>query len=146
MNAPHIDELDGREPELENALAGAGLPTADLSEPGRRFFRFRDGYGQPIGFIGWELAGETALLRSLVVLPTRRGEGWSRVMTDWALGQLDAAGIADVYAVTVTIETLARKLGFSTIARTQAPPEIQASRQLVSLCPASAVLMHRRLR
>jgi hypothetical protein len=146
MNAPHIDELDGREPELENALADAGLPTADLTEPGRRFFRFRDGCAEPVGFIGWELAGETALLRSLVVLPARRGEGWSRVMTDWALGQLGAAGIADVYAVTVTIETLAHRLGFSTIARTQAPPEIQASRQLVSLCPASAVLMHRRLR
>jgi N-acetylglutamate synthase-like GNAT family acetyltransferase len=146
MNAPSIEEIDSQDPALAEALACAGLPTEDLVEPGRRFFRFRDWAGHPIGFVGWELAGGTALLRSLVVLPPRRGQGWSRVMTDWALGQLQAAGLADVYVVTVTIEPLARKLGFSTIPRTQAPPEIQASRQLVSLCPAAAVLMHRRLR
>jgi N-acetylglutamate synthase-like GNAT family acetyltransferase len=145
VSSPHVEEIDARDPALADTLAAAGLPTEDLTDPGRRFFRFQDEAGHPIGFIGWELAGEAALLRSLVVVPARRGEGWSRIMTDWALGQLDAAGIADAFVVTATIEPLARKLGFAPIARTQAPPEVQASRQLVSLCPTTAVLMHRHL-
>ncbi|WP_295458487.1 arsenic resistance N-acetyltransferase ArsN2 [uncultured Thiodictyon sp.] len=145
LEPPLIDEIDSREPELAATLRMTGLPTDDLAEPGRRFFRFRAATGRLIGFIGWELAGEAVLLRSLVVVPAERGQGWSGIMTGWALEQLGTAGVTDVYLLTTTVEGLARKLGFSRIERAQAPPAIQASRQYDSLCPAAAALLHRRL-
>lgn len=141
----HRDEVDGSDQELAETLAAAGLPTEDLAEPGRRFWRFRTAVGEPIGFIGWEDMGGAALLRSLVIVPAQRGQGWSRILTDWALAQLAAAGIADVYVLTTSVESLAQRFGFSRVLRDQAPPAIRASRQFASLCPASAVLLHRRL-
>lgn len=145
LHPPLIDEIDPRAPHLAETLRTAGLPTDDLAEPGRCFFRFRTATGRLVGFIGWEPAGEAVLLRSLVVVPAERGQGWSRIMTDWALEQLVEAGVADVYLLTTTVEPLARKLGFSRIERAQAPPAIQASRQYASLCPAAAALLYRRL-
>jgi N-acetylglutamate synthase-like GNAT family acetyltransferase len=145
MDEPIVDEVEATEPELADALQAAGLPTEDLTRPGRRFFRFRHRRDGLIGFIGWEEAGEAALLRSLVVMPALRGRGWCRRMAGWALGRLAEAGVADVYLLTTTIAPLAAKLGFTRMDRTQAPAAIQASRQFAALCPTAAALMHRRL-
>ncbi|TCT19422.1 GNAT family N-acetyltransferase [Thiobaca trueperi] len=150
MTEPLIDEVEAHDPALAAILREAGLPTADLVETPadreRRFFRFREEHGGMIGCIGWEATGQIALLRSLVVAPERRGQGWSRVMTDWALQRLAVTGIADVYVLTTSIEPLARHFGFSRIERNQAPPAIRRSRQFASICPVNAVLMHRCLR
>lgn len=149
MTGPLIDEIDAQDPELAAILLQAGLPTGDLAAPltdrDRRLFRFRAATGSPVGCIGWETTRQVALLRSLAVVPAWRGQGWSRIMTDWALQRLVADGITDVYILTASIESLARKFGFSRIERTQAPPDIQSSHQFASICPVSAVLMHRRL-
>lgn len=144
MDDPTITAVSGDDPALTSALAEAGLPTDDLHEPGRRFFRFSDRAGL-IGFIGWERAGDVALLRSLVVLPARRGQGWGRAMLGWAMLQLAEGGVTDAYLLTTGIERLAARLGFATIGRSSAPPAVRASRQFKSLCPSSAILMHRRL-
>jgi hypothetical protein len=48
------------------SLERAGLPTADLVLPGRRFFRF-DYNGVPFGYGGLEGQGQDVLLRSLVI-------------------------------------------------------------------------------
>jgi N-acetylglutamate synthase-like GNAT family acetyltransferase len=142
---PVITEVPGSDPDLVATLAAAGLPTGDLAEPGRSFFRFEAPAGRLVGFIGWELAGEVALLRSLVVVPSRRGEGWSRAMTGWALTRLAELGATDACILTTTIAALAEKLGFARIDRALAPPEIRGSRQFGTLCPASAILLHRSL-
>lgn len=60
--------------DLAAELADAGLPTSDLAEPDRRFFRFEDAAGI-IGYGGIEGDGPDRLLRSLVVKPERRGAG-----------------------------------------------------------------------
>lgn len=62
--------------ELATELAGAGLPTSDLDEPDRHFFRFEDDAGIA-GYGGIEGNGPDRLLRSLVVRPDRRGGGWA---------------------------------------------------------------------
>lgn len=144
MDQPSITEIPGSDPALASALAEADLPTDDLAEPGRRFFRFSDGAGL-VGFIGWEEAGEVALLRSLVVLPARRGQGWGHAMIGWALLHLAEGGATDAYLLTTGIDRLAEQLGFAAIDRAEAPPSIQASRQYASLCPSTAIFMHRSL-
>lgn len=144
MDDPTITEIPGHDAALVSALAAAGLPVDDLAEPGRRFFRFNDVHG-PIGYIGWEQAGDTALLRSLAVLPPRQGQGWGRAMIDWAVLSLAEGGATDAYLLTTTIDRLAARLGFAAIPRNEAPPFIRASRQAASLCPSTAILMHRSL-
>ena len=43
LNTPLIEEVDADALDLLETLMSAGLPAQDLGEPGRRFFRFRDG-------------------------------------------------------------------------------------------------------
>lgn len=144
MDDPTITEIQGHDAALVAALAQAGLPVDDLAEPGRRFFRFSDGHG-PIGYVGWEKSGDTALLRSLAVLPARRGQGWGRAMIGWALLSLAEGGATDAYLLTTSMDRLAARLGFAAIPRAEAPPAVRSSRQAASLCPSTAILMHRSL-
>lgn len=144
MNDPVIEEIPGTSPDLAALLAEAGLPIDDLAEPGRRFFRFREG-GALVGFIGWEGGAAEMLLRSLVVASSQRGRGAGAEMIGWALTHLAELGCTDVYILTTTIEALARRLGFARMERAQAPACVRQSRQFNQLCPATAVLLHRRL-
>ena len=64
-------ERDG----LAAALQGAGLPTDDLAEPGRLFWRFETAETEPVGFGGLEILHGDALLRSIVTLPPLRKRG-----------------------------------------------------------------------
>lgn len=145
MGELQVEEIEGATPELMVMLASAGLPTGDLGEEGRRFFRFtRD--DDTVGFIGWEEGdGHHALLRSLVVPPARRGRGEGTAMMDWALSQLAAAGFATAWILTTSIEALALRQGFERIGRELAPEVIRNSRQFTALCPSSAILLRREL-
>ena len=145
MNDPSIEEVPGTVPDLAAMLAEAGLPTEDLAEPGRWFFRFAEG-GRTVGFIGWEAEdGANALLRSAVVAPARRGHGDGRQIIRWALTRLAELGFTDAWILTTTIEALALRLGFARAGRDEAPDAIRRSRQFAQLCPSTAVLLHRRL-
>lgn len=138
------EEVAGSVPDLVAALEAAGLPTADLGETGRRFFRFRDDTGRTVGFVGWERTERATLLRSLVVLPERRGKGWSRAITDWALQRLGEGGVGAVYALT-TNPKWAERMGFERVGRDELPACVRASRQFTSLCPDTAVALKRQL-
>ena len=70
-----LDLADMR--ELHDALAASDMPVADLAEPGRVFFRFWDDAGV-IGYAGLEGEGADRLLRSLLVVADRRGDGLGR--------------------------------------------------------------------
>ena len=139
-----MDAIAPDTPELLEALTGAYLPIDDLMEGGRTFYRFsRD--GETVGFGGLELHGDAALLRSIVVLPDNRGLGFGHVITS---GLLDAAhrnGARSAYLLTESAAPFFQSLGFRSIARSEAPAAILATRQAASLCPASAALMMRSL-
>jgi N-acetylglutamate synthase-like GNAT family acetyltransferase len=144
MQASAIEKIHSDDPVLTAALEAAGLPVDDLVEPGRHFFRFADG-DKLIGFIGWELNDDgSALLRSLVVMPSERGQGAGKTMVSWALARLAELVIADVFILTTTAEAFALKLGFVRCERHSAPQSIRESRQFAGLCPASAALLVRR--
>lgn len=71
-------------PDFVAALEAEQLPTDDLAEGGRLFFRLtRD--GTPIAFGGIEALGEHALLRSIVVLPQFRSQGMGVLITEQLL-------------------------------------------------------------
>lgn len=65
-------------------LNAASLPSADLADPGRLFFRFEA--DSLVGYGGLEGEGADRLLRSIVILADRRGHGlggrWSPPSND----------------------------------------------------------------
>jgi N-acetylglutamate synthase-like GNAT family acetyltransferase len=128
-------------PELSAALAEAGLPTEDLTDPGRTFFRFEQD-GVPVGYAGCELCGEHALLRSVVVLPGMRGRGFGRAITEGLLERARAAGARQAYLLTTSAEDFFTHAGFVRLERSAAPPAILATKQASTIC-STAPLMTR---
>src|SRR4051794_28428012 len=79
-----LESIAGTDVELRNALKAEHLPIDDLAEAGRTFFRVREG-ANTLGFGGYELYGEHALIRSLVVLPEARKRGIGRQVAEQIL-------------------------------------------------------------
>jgi N-acetylglutamate synthase-like GNAT family acetyltransferase len=131
-------------PDFVAALEAEDLPTDDLADSGRAFFRFiRE--GNTVGFGGFELNGEHALLRSIVVLPQARGRGMGRLATEILLRRAAELGVTNAYLLTTSSAAFFETSGFLRIPREEAPAEILATRQASSLCPSTAVLMMRRI-
>jgi N-acetylglutamate synthase-like GNAT family acetyltransferase len=126
-------------PELAAALTEADLPTADLLEHGRTFFRF-EASGIPVGYAGYELYGEDVLLRSVVVLPGMRGRGFGRALTEDLLGRAREAGARRAYLLTTSAEDFFKRAGFTPIERRDAPPAILATQQASSICATAPLL------
>ncbi|CCM75404.1 putative acetyltransferase [Rhizobium mesoamericanum STM3625] len=122
----------------------AHLPTDDLAEDGRHFFRFSQGR-ETVGFGGLELYGASALLRSVVVISDKRGLGFGHAIALDLLAAAHENGADTVYLLTDSAAPFFHELGFRSIARNEAPAAILATRQAAALCPASAALMVRSL-
>jgi len=135
----HVRLILPRAPELAAALAGAGLPTEDLEGGGRSFFAFEDN-GRPVGFGGFELYGEDALLRSIVVLHEARGKGYGRAVTEAVLARAHQAGARTAYLLTTTAQAFFEHDGFKRIERAAAPASILATTQATTICATAALL------
>lgn len=144
MTVLTLSRLPSATPELRSALAGADLPVDDLDEPDRVFFR-ADMNGAPIGFGGFELLGNCALLRSIVVLPEQRRAGMGRQLAEAVLSHAHADGASSAYLLTTTAAPFFGRLGFQAIERASAPATILATREATALCPSTATLMSRSL-
>jgi len=127
----------GHHDVLRLALDSAGLPIYDLDEPGRAFFELSDDQG-PIGFVGIEGEGADRLLRSLVVLPSRKRQGHGGLLVAHAEAFARRAGVERLHLLTTTIAEFFRARGYRPAERAQAPAGIAATGQFASLCPASA--------
>jgi N-acetylglutamate synthase-like GNAT family acetyltransferase len=125
---------------LRLALEAAGLPVDDLDQPGRTFFGLSDDDG-PIGFVGLEGEGPDRLLRSLVVLPSRKrqGHGGLLVARVEALARRDE--VERLHLLTTSVGEFFRARGYRPADRAQAPPVIAATAQFRTLCPGSATYL-----
>lgn len=127
-------------PDLITALEAAHLPTEDLSDGGRVFFAFEN-EGRRIGFGGFELYGDDALLRSVVVLPGMRGKGIGRDLTEAVLACARYAGARRAWLFTNTAEAFFERRGFLPVDRAGAPASILATRQATTICSTAPLLM-----
>lgn len=137
-------QIAGDDADLVAALVAEHLPTDDLAEDGRLFFRFEDN-GVLLGFGGLELAGDHALLRSIVVPPLARGQGAGKRITEQLMRKAADLGIAEAYLLTISAAPFFEAAGFQRIERHAAPPEVLATKQASSLCPSSAALLAQRV-
>lgn len=131
--ARHADDV------LRLALGAAQLPTDDLGGPDQMFFSLSDDDGL-IGFIGLEGNGADRLLRSLVVLPTRRGKGYGRMLVERLEGVADGA-VERLHLLTSGTGELFRQLGYVDADRGAAPAFIAATAQFTSLCGPRATYL-----
>lgn len=142
MTMLEVEPIAGESPDLRAALAEAGLPVDDLSEAGRRFYRFAD-HGIVAGYGGLELLGAVALIRSVVVLPQARARGVGRQVANALLQRAAAEGASSAYLLTTTAAPFFESLGFARVDRASAPTAILATREAASLCPSTATLLVR---
>lgn len=131
-------------PALLALLRQSALPVEDIAEAGVSFLvDVRD--GEVAGVIGLQRAGEDALLRSLAVAPAWRGQGLARQLVAALETDACAQAIGGLYLLTQTAERFFSLQGFQVLPRGEAPAALQASTEFRSLCPASAVCMHKRI-
>lgn len=137
----------GSSSDLTSAMAEAGLPTADLAEPGRTLFQYATLDRHSVGWGGFELYDGDVLLRSVAVMPRFHRQGYGRNMAALLMRRAYDAGARQAYVLTGDPEarTFFEKLGFAAIDRSAAPAAILATRQASELCPASATLLTKRI-
>lgn len=127
-------------------LQQAGLPIDDLNAGAPVDFLVMRELGQVVGAVGLQSADGAGLLRSLVVVPTlhRQGRGAALVT---AVERLAARrGMDDLYLLTTTVPGFFALLDYLRVDRATVPAGLQQTSQFATLCPQSAVCMHKRLR
>ncbi len=123
------------ESELPQAGVGDNLATALVAHAG----------GEVIGCAALEIHGTAALLRSVAVAVTYRGQGLGQTLTQATLALARQQGITHLYLLTETAANFFLKFGFQPVDRSQVSPAVQNSIEFTTLCPASALAMELRL-
>ena len=124
-------------------LKKAGLPTADLQVATLRLAA--DCNGELRGLIGLEDYGKCALLRSLVIADEARGTGVGSLLMAALESECAAAGIDELWLLTIDADGFFAARDYAVRQRSDAPPDIRASREFSGLCPDSAILMSKTL-
>ena len=131
-------------PRIRSLLESCGLPTADLGVARPDFLVACEG---PLilaaGAI--ERFGQTGLLRSLAVVPERRGEGVGRALVTALEAHARGNSLRELVLLTQTARPFFADCGYQAIDREDAPVAVQPSEEFRSLCPASACCMTKRL-
>jgi len=101
--------------------------------------------GRVIGVAAVELYADGALLRSVAVASDAQSKGLGHRLTEAALDLARERGIGDVYLLTTTADAFFPRFGFERITRADVPDSVQTSAEFQSACPASAVVMRKRI-
>jgi amino-acid N-acetyltransferase len=94
-----------------------------------------------VGCAALELYEDAALLRSVTVHEDARGQGLGRRLVHETLARARAAGVADLYLLTLTAEAWFPRFGFEAVSRDDAPAAVRNSEEFTTFCPDTAVLM-----
>jgi amino-acid N-acetyltransferase len=133
------------EAAVKRLLAEAGLPTADITAGHLEHF-FGCGPGDDLAaVVGLELFGAAGLLRSLAVAASGRRHGLGKRLVAHAERYARERGVESLYLLTTTAEGFFSRLGYERVPRDAVPEAIKATREYAGICPASAVVMTRRL-
>jgi len=126
-------------PEVVSLLKTASLPVAGLAEHLDHLYVL-EVHGAILGAVGYEAYPPYALLRSLIIAPSCRGQGYGRQLMVHILERARSDGMGYAYALTTTIPDLLCRSGFSDILRSDAPQALCASEEFRGACPVNAKL------
>jgi arsenate reductase len=131
--------------DIAARLETAGLPVGSMDSAQTHFFHFLGLDGARIGVGGFELYGTDALLRSVLVEPSRRREGVGSSLIQILMRRAYDAGARSAYVLTTDLVRFFEGEGFKPIDRTGLPADIADTEQVTALCPSSAHVMTRRI-
>ena len=131
-------------PAVRALLDRLNLPLDGVDDHVQTMVVARDG-SRVVGTAALELYEDGALLRSVAVEPAFQGRRVGHHLTEAALELAQARGAGAVFLLTTTAERFFPKFGFERIYRADVPASVQASIEFQSACPASAIVMRKRL-
>jgi amino-acid N-acetyltransferase len=141
----NIDVATERDlPDVRNLLQRLQLTPDGIDDHVQTMLVARDGL-RLVGTATLELHADGALLRSVAVDTEQQGRGLGRMLTEAALQLAQRRGVRDVFLMTISAEQFFPRFGFETITREAVPASVQASVQFRYACPASALVMRKRL-
>ena len=127
-------------PVLMNLIHSSNLPLTGFADQIERTLAARQG-GKAIGCAALEVRGAAALLRSVAVAASARGQGVGARLVESALALARQHGVGEVYLLTTTAEPFFERLGFRRASREEVPPSIKETGEFQEVCPASATVM-----
>jgi amino-acid N-acetyltransferase len=131
-------------PAVRELLERHHLPLAGVDDHVETMLVARDG-SQVVGTAALEMYADGALLRSVAVDARQQGRRLGHQLTEAALHLARTRGVGQVFLLTTTAERFFPRFGFEQIAREGVPASVRASIEFRSACPASAVVMRKRL-
>ena len=131
-------------PEILNLLERHHLPPDGVREHVASMVVARE-HGEIVGVAAAELYADGALLRSVAVDALAQGKGIGHQLTEAVLRLARERDIDTVFLLTTTAEKFFPRFGFEQISRSDVPATVQASVEFQSACPASAIVMRKRL-
>ena len=127
--------------DVSKLLRDAGLPTDDLGPKLLEHFLIAELGGEIVGLVGLETYDTKGLLRSLVITSRSRSTGLGKKLVSALEAAAQAAGIKDLWLLTIDAEGYFATLGYIIVARDAVPEAIRLSDEFAELCPESAHLM-----
>jgi len=131
-------------PALIELLTQADLLTDDLPNDLGTFTLAFDA-DTLAGVAGVEVYGSIGLLRSVAVSPAYQSRQIGRQLIDAVYELAWDSGVVDLYLITTTAEGYFERLGFGGVERSNVPDAVAKTRQFSDLCPASSVVMIKRI-
>jgi len=102
--------------------------------------------GAIVGTVTLELYDDCALLRSLAVEATARGQRIGHTLVRECIDLGSRTGIPALYLLTITAEEFFPRFGFQRIDRAEVPVSLMRSAEFAYACPPSSIVMRKVLR
>ncbi len=131
-------------PRVLELLTQQALPTDGLEQHLATTLVARQD-GRVIGSVAVETYPDGGLLRSVAVAGDFQGQGLGQALTSAAFTLARNAGIKALYLLTTSAEGYFPKFGFERVQRDDVPPSVRTSVEFTSACPATAIVMRKRL-
>lgn len=130
---------------IQDLLLASGLPVDNIGAEKLDRFLIAEHDDRTVGLIGLEIFGTVGMLRSLVVEKSARSTGLGGKLVGSLESAAEAAGIAELWLLTIDAERFFQRHNFEIVDRTAAPDAIRQTDEFSGLCPDTAYLMRKML-
>jgi N-acetylglutamate synthase-like GNAT family acetyltransferase/protein-tyrosine-phosphatase len=129
---------------VETLLTASALPLAGVADALSTYVVAESG-GLVVGVTGLEIRHDVALLRSAAVAPEWQGRGLGRALVEHVIADAGDRHLRALFLLTTTAEDYFPRFGFTRVSRDAVPAALLSTAEFSTACPASAVVMEKRL-